>query len=81
MTERVKKRLEYFNKREYRSQRNTNCMQDITKENEALPMIKRRAKQFSVAVANEIPLLYDDDIIGFNQYCTKFPYDASLKLF
>lgn len=77
MTERVKKRLDFFNKREYRSARNTAPAEDMTEENKALSMMAKRRNRFARAVENERAVFYGDDIIGFNQYCVNVPQDRA----
>lgn len=68
MTERVKKRLELFRQREYRKYRNNEPTEDITKYSEGCSLMEKHARQFFYIIDHEKPLLYGDDIIGFNQY-------------
>ena len=75
MTERVKKRLEFFNAREYRAGRNLAPSENVTAKSEGLSMAMRSANRFVRATQTEIPNFYGDDPIGFNQYRINGPVD------
>ena len=75
MTERVRKRLEFFNARTYRSARNLEPSENVTEKSAGCTIAMRSANRFVRATQMEIPNFYGDDPIGFNQYRVNGPID------
>ena len=80
MTDRVKERLAFLKKREYRKLRDLSEV-DITGEAEPLPPSKRRVLRFTTAVSREIPVFYGEDLFGFNRHAAFLPVESSTRYF
>ena len=80
MTDRVKERLAFLKKREYRDLRDQSEL-DITEEAEPLSPSKRRVLRFTTAVNREIPVFYGEDWFGFNRHAAKLPEEHSTRYF
>lgn len=74
MNERVKNRLDYINSKAYHKYR-VSVPYDVTDIlKDASPMMET-TKLFTLACDREVPLLFGDDIFGFNRYHTELPHD------
>lgn len=73
MNERVRKRLDYLNGREFRKLRKEENL-DLTEVVRDLPLAMKKAKVFEITIDREEPVfLGDDDVYGFNRLHKNLP--------
>lgn len=74
MNSRVQERLNYINSKEYHKYRKSSPL-DVTETlKDASPMMET-TMLFKLAIDREEPLLFGDDIFGFNRCYIEYPYD------